>query len=250
MCTDIIPTNLAQNQLETVVNSLLQPAYHSGTKDCGLEADGRRRLDTTQAVKQECLKLRQRLTSELLRARQSSPNLKCLRLMDSVGGYTLPRAHFIAINKRDFLSGKTSSYPLFYLRSKLQADIYALRMLQDGIYEDSCGTFDELEQILEGSPWVETITGSRLALKNATSHTQKQFRLKESTLEGSHVYKAKSSTRCNLWDLEWCEGRTLLFTKEVEGFPDVEVLKREVLEYEVSEESESDDEEWWYDAWI
>ena len=250
MCTEIIPTNVDNKQLESVVISLLSPDHLAATKDCGMIPDGDRSMDTTSLVVERCTMLRQCLTFKLDLFKQDCPYLKCLRLIESVGGSPTPKPGFRTINIRDFLSGNTSSYPLWLLPPTLLVDTYALRTMKEGSCQDSCGKFEDLEQTIEGSPWVETMAGNRLALNNASSHAQRQFKLKDFTLEEPSVYQARSGISCELWDMERRAGRTLLFTREVEGFPDVEVLEREILEDEGSEESQSDDGEgsvWLFD---
>ena len=251
MCTEVIPTNIDNKQLESVVINLLQPDHHAATKDCGMVEDDDRRTGTTSFVVERCIMLRQCLTFKLRFVKQDCPSLKCLRLIDSVGESLPPKPGFSTINIRDFLAENTISYPLCLLQpTRVVDNKYALRTMKEGSCQDSCGKFEELEQTIEGSPWVETVAGNRLALINASSHAQRQFKLKDFTLEEPSVYQARSGISCELWDLERRAGRTLLFTREVEGFPDVEVLEREILEDEGSEESQSDDGEgsvWLFD---
>lgn len=138
----------------------------------------------------------------------------------------------------------TSSRRLYHLHSVWPTNIYRWRSLKDGEYKDSCGKFEELEEIIEGSLWVETGNGSRLVLKNASSHTQTLYKLKVSTLEDKAVQQGRAHESCELWDVEKRAGRILLFTREVEGSSDVELSERELLpEEDGSYHSDSDEDD-------
>lgn len=152
ICKEIIPTTLETGELETLVISTPHPAWRSGTKDCEMQEDGTRKSETSLSIKQHYSQLRKTLTTALFRVEKGCENIKCLRLMDSIG---------LTINRRDLLSRTTSSWPLNFLCTNSQADVYyAIRTLQDGLWQDSCGRLEELEESIEGSPWVETTAGN------------------------------------------------------------------------------------------
>jgi hypothetical protein len=82
-------------------------------------------------------------------------------------------SYFVTLNTRDFVVATATSQPLYLLHSIWPTNIYGWHLIKDGEYKDSYRKFEGPEDIIEGSPWVETGTGSRLELKNASSHTQK-----------------------------------------------------------------------------
>ena len=241
MCHEVLTSECATTHLREIVINLLFPSFTNGTAEC---IAGQRQ----QSAKVNS-NLRRTLIDKMLGMKDASHSASAMLVLDSStvieldsnGKFVLDsvnivhdRRIFNTINRYDVLAAETLSEPVLGAVARNNHEIRHFNNLSK-LDEDISGKFTDLEEIIEGSTWIQTTKGVRLprsCLPSRRSVAVEQPAIELNAMRAAYEKNGLQMVEEILFLNEEKAGRPLLATRRTPGLGDVEPLRREEVDGE------------------